>query len=626
MSEIQWTNAWPGAVFGLGDMNLQSQDGVDHLYNPHIHVDNDGHIRLYSQDNMILKDDQACDLLIDNSGERDVNGFFYSGGNIYPAESIVLVKKKYEDSFIRRRKWSSNIRKCLSYRGGRKISEWQINSSDVINCDNGRSINYDFLHSRDCKFVMSRWENVVIPKKKAIQLAPEYYGEQQYISENKTLVVKDYDGLHIKPEDAVCLVDRKGLKKWFHSTKISPFKLSGFIQAYSGFNLPKGRKLAYNELEYLNVFVKKHHSLHEEKFLGRRIVYSNEEERDVLHKKLEETLEHLTRRDGIPLKSPEILSGGAIGVDQSFSLDRKSISTIKTGRIGYSYGVEFETSYGDISDKKCEMLGLSKQGDASILANEYVTRPLHGDVGIGMIETYADVLSQSCGVTNTDSIHVHVGGADNIESPIYNVPFSMNAINLGKQIEDELFAIVPPHRRGNRFCSTVKDFMRRFSYDKMSDDPTMLSRYIFDESYPFSRERHRSLTELSKWADGRYKWLNLLNCNSINGRSRTQSFKTVEFRLFPGSLDAEEVKHYIKMSLAFVWFVENRQSRVKAGNVSLGEVIDTSIRNSLEANRTLDFIDEKKELYSKDYSIKDDPIEEECHHGTSIDWRDENPF
>ena len=71
-----------------------------------------------------------------------------------------------------------------------------------------------------------------------------------------------------------------------------------------------------------------------------------------------------------------------------------SVSKAKTGGIGYSFGVEFETSAGQLTNNNCSLISVDKIGDRSIGAYEYVTGVLHGNKGIEQVEKICKTLSK----------------------------------------------------------------------------------------------------------------------------------------------------------------------------------------------------------------------------------------
>lgn len=302
------------------------------------------------------------------------------------------------------------------------------------------------------------------------------------------------------------------------------------------------------------------------------------------------------------------------GGDYVFIKGRKpgielSPSLSKTGGIGYTFGVELETSYGLLPKTTCVQLGLDAVGDRSIGALEYVTEPLHGTLGMEKLETQVSVLSKYCGVDDRCGVHVHVGGAKGAETPFFNREFSVYSIMLGTQIEKELFSLLPDNRMEQRnsnglsYCGSILDF----ASTNMKNGRMMLSRFVFGHDDGFSDEEFKengnvpdnSRHELNRWAPTRYKWLNLINCNTNNSNRRNGGgFVTIEFRAFNGTLNPNDIKAFVLISLAFVKFVENNKRDISKGGVTIKQMLASTLKYS-SMSFMEEWIDERTSIIKK---------------------------
>lgn len=294
------------------------------------------------------------------------------------------------------------------------------------------------------------------------------------------------------------------------------------------------------------------------------------------------------------------LSGGKIYLKSN----KKSLSSFKnlTGNLGYTFGVETETATGLIPLTKCHDLGLSIVGDRTIMGPEYVSSVLHGNNGIEKLKEIYSAVRENCYVDDYCSTHIHVGGIKGdprIDTPIFNRRFSALAIMLGIQIEKELFQMIPKSRHpNNRHCKSIQEFSKY----KIKDARKMVARYVFN-SEDFDTDANCK-AKLGKWTNSRYKWLNLVNCNSDNSSrssyENTEGFSTVEFRIWPATTDFNKVYNWSLISMAFVWFVENRQSRILQGNVTLMDVIKAAFRRSPKIlDQVSSFISSQTILYNR---------------------------
>lgn len=272
-----------------------------------------------------------------------------------------------------------------------------------------------------------------------------------------------------------------------------------------------------------------------------------------------------------------------------------SKSRYRTGGLGYTFGLEWEVSAGRLPDVEIKRLGLALMGDSSVGAGEYVSAPLHGDLGVKQMEDICASLSQRTWVDDRCGLHIHIGGAQDeqgrkTDMPVFNRRFSINAILLGAQLEDELFASCPPSRNyRKKYCKGITD------YADINDKNwrKRLGEYVFEHPYaPYGEHSMiNSHYALGRWCDGRYKWLNLVNCNS-RGR-----FKTIEFRIFAGTTSFEKSYQYLLLCLAFTWFVENRQKAIRQGGLTLAHVLQEALPKRL-ADSCIQFFEQRKQHFA----------------------------
>lgn len=274
----------------------------------------------------------------------------------------------------------------------------------------------------------------------------------------------------------------------------------------------------------------------------------------------------------------------------------------QTNGIGYTFGVEIETASGILPASLVEHNGLKAVGDRSISSLEYVTSPLHGDVGINKLMEMTEDIGNFCTVDHKCGIHVHVGGSNITDSPKFNRMFSVYAIKLGLMLQDELFSLVPTHRLENRnrdglqYCGKIDKMFGSISRDNWRE---LLGMYVYGEE--FSSDRN-SKSRLFRWIPSRYKWLNLVNCNSDNGgrsdAGTNSRFQTIEFRIFDGSLNKEDVRNFVLISLAFTKFVDCHQRFIDRGDVSLYKVL-TKTLGPIIGSEVSDWVERRKELKTK---------------------------
>lgn len=259
-------------------------------------------------------------------------------------------------------------------------------------------------------------------------------------------------------------------------------------------------------------------------------------------------------------------------LDKSFNISK---TKRHVGGLNYSFGIEFETCNGILPNLVCETLNLTKVGDGStrnedqdsrVLHYEYVTGVLHGNDGLNLAIKAQDLIRSNTEFNKKCSTHIHVGGIKGLNPPVMNRQFSAYCINLGMQIEYSLSLLIPTHRHplNNRYCASIKNMPLINVMSKESINKGVAA-FIFNQSN-LSRKTNKK-THLNRWVNSRYKWLNLVNAGSSTGRD------TVEFRIFPATKDADYLKMYLLISMAFVYFVENFKHKITSQNNTVFSIL-----------------------------------------------------
>lgn len=290
---------------------------------------------------------------------------------------------------------------------------------------------------------------------------------------------------------------------------------------------------------------------------------------------------------------------------QTHKTDDKSQTNVLTGGINYTFGIEYETAIGDLLGAELVEAQLDKMSDGSLRHNlddktiqgyEFVSKVMHGDKGVRLIKDQCDLLSKNTVISSLCSTHIHIGGKNysgrSSDIPVFNREFSAKALVLGSKIEDELFDIIAKERKGNRYCASISPWGKSISKpfkdkkNKKNKHANYCSSlidfiYRYDEGdLVFSREINNK-NHLNRWTKGRYYWLNLVNCSTDNTDIRRgRSFSTIEFRCFPASHDFNDMYFYLLLSMSFVWFVENRPSKVMEEEISIEEMMIEATRGA----------------------------------------------
>lgn len=249
----------------------------------------------------------------------------------------------------------------------------------------------------------------------------------------------------------------------------------------------------------------------------------------------------------------------------------------KVGGMRYTYGIELETTAGRLTYDDLVASNVSMEGDRTIMGYEYVTNILAGNSGLESLKRLASAISRRTIIGEKNGLHIHIGGikgSSRVWMPAFNRMFSVNAIKLGVQIEDEMYSILHPPRRGDRYLKSIKEW----GNINNSNWRDILGDFVFrgsdDIFRPYNRyethtldERHNTGFEISRWAKTKHKWLNLNHCNADS------HVNTIEFRLYSATGSYNKIYNFLLLSLAIVWFIEHKQRLIWNGNITLYDIV-----------------------------------------------------
>lgn len=123
-----------------------------------------------------------------------------------------------------------------------------------------------------------------------------------------------------------------------------------------------------------------------------------------------------------------------------------------------TYGLELETSAGNVPDYIQNRHGIVACRDGSIASAEWVTVPMSGVKGLENIKEMCEEITKRCDIDINCSFHVHIG----------NIPLDRAFLStlyiLGYKIQDDLFKMFPYFKidpRGikrKNYCQKLKKF------------------------------------------------------------------------------------------------------------------------------------------------------------------------
>ena len=257
-----------------------------------------------------------------------------------------------------------------------------------------------------------------------------------------------------------------------------------------------------------------------------------------------------------------------------------------------SFGIEFESCNGTISQKLLGPLGIVPLKDGSLRTSagiepyEYTTVPMSGDKGLQSIEKICKELTSKCEFDTSCSLHIHIG----------NIKFDQLTIIaywiLVQSIQEELYSIFPLYktdevqylRKAKRYNQplpdigllgnslykkafsskteftkeTLKNFNKIFSFLTNNQVPEMNDSYNLDSfNHPLGGQ---------KWGiPTRY---HLVNFNSLIFSSN----RTLEFRIHPPTFNHTKVVNWLFICIGIVTFAERNTK----------DIISRKIKPSLE--------------------------------------------
>lgn len=213
----------------------------------------------------------------------------------------------------------------------------------------------------------------------------------------------------------------------------------------------------------------------------------------------------------------------------------------------FTFGLEYETSAGNIPWLSCIDTNLVPLYDGSINGHEYVTFPLtHIDLPI--IKQHLKLLERYTFYDKNCSLHIHFG----------NFPINNSYINrLCKfwcHFQWSISMYIPRYSYyTERYKSNGKAYNKPFP--SIASLPTFYKRFTgnkYNDDQSFYLPNSYDSTEERKWeVHGRYFNMNIMHL--ISG----DAHKTVEFRFLRPTTDYSEIKWYLLILSAFLIYVIN---------------------------------------------------------------------
>lgn len=268
-----------------------------------------------------------------------------------------------------------------------------------------------------------------------------------------------------------------------------------------------------------------------------------------------------------------------------------------------TYGMEIETSAGNIPEHIQNRHGLVACRDGSIQSAEWVTVPMAGAKGVQSIVTLSKEMIKRCDIDINCSYHIHLG----------NISVDKLALTtlyiLAYKIQDEIFKMFPYYKTDPRgikrknYCQKLKkmcihplvDFSKA-GYNQYVDEVyERIFTFLSDGTPPDQwRRSSRQHPIAQKWnRHSRYYWLNLQNM-IFSER------ETAEFRLHTATTNSAKMINWLFICNAIVRYAENNVQKILSDSkIKLSDVLDY-YADHFKGNESAEFLSEYLKAYYKE--------------------------
>lgn len=246
---------------------------------------------------------------------------------------------------------------------------------------------------------------------------------------------------------------------------------------------------------------------------------------------------------------------------------------------GLSFGLEFETTKGMLSQNVCKNLGLIPLRDGSITGIEYASVPLEGSKGMSAIVDMIKELNKRTEYDDNCSLHLHIG----------NVPRTMSFIlafyKVTCMIQDSIFEMFPLYKKynfgfKNKNYAAPYDALDKFSkMDSVINSNNLINNFdiLFKElSGGYGLRNYEDDGSLQKVThhvndpQGNHKW-NVKSRYHIHNLTPLLfgNKQTIEFRIHTPTYDLSKIMWFICLNSLIVKYVEKFETEILANKKSI---------------------------------------------------------
>lgn len=261
----------------------------------------------------------------------------------------------------------------------------------------------------------------------------------------------------------------------------------------------------------------------------------------------------------------------------------------------YTYGIEIETSAGDVGDQELARYGFTTVYDGSIQGHEIVSMPLKCGQ-LSALREFFEKLKGCARINSSCSLHIHVG---NIPRTSENL---CRLYDIFYKLQDELWTLIPYYKRESSYLrNSNKDYVKSLVKMDVSVEKIMAFFGLGNITFSNISDLNRFFNEHRKWnIDGRYHAINFINyiCNPAG---------TIELRLLQSTFNWELVQTWIFLNTIIIDYALNNNIIGSKTKVSITDIINsyTDIDASFK-DRLIKNIERIKNFYFNAYVSKTD--------------------
>jgi hypothetical protein len=284
----------------------------------------------------------------------------------------------------------------------------------------------------------------------------------------------------------------------------------------------------------------------------------------------------------------------------------------------YTFGVEFETSYGSLDYRMCKEALLIPVKDGSIGGYEYITVPLKHE--LDTLQKACFFLRMQCDVDFNTSTHIHIGNLPKDKA------FALAFYMLYYRMQNEINSIFPPCKKSVKaifnknkkkdHCEFLPELNLFYGSNYVNVDGTLNHKEIlkgFNKVWTFWNDgvppNHKSNPDNRKHIrNGQAKWNILSRYHIINMVPYFFSdIGTIEFRYHEGTTDFGKISNWLFICISCLEYTKNNIKTILANKTKITfEDILTSLENEDLKQHLMNYIITRKELMIDSYSSKND--------------------